>query len=458
MLMAFCLCLSIASASGGELRAGAAAVVITPPSGAAMAGYYQNRAAAGVHDDLYAKAIVFEKDGVRAVLATCDLVSIPGAVVLEARTLIQQSVGIPPSFVMISATHTHTGPIVMEQPSRYNLSNEGKRIADDYTAALPGKIAEAVQNAAAALQPAQMRSAIGIETSLPFNRRYFMKDGTIGWNPGKLNPNTARPAGPVDPAVPLIYVETLAGKPIASYVNYAIHSDTMSGNLISADFSSTLSQILKNAKGAGLLSMFTMGCAGNVNHIDVNSETVQSGPNETARIGSVLAGEVLKTIGRAPIVPVSSIRAESEVVKLPLPKVEPAEVAWARKTAATFGQPDAAKFGDLVRAAKIVEVADRHGAPLEAEVQVIALGDQVVFVGLPAEIFVELGLTLKEDSPFPNTMIATLANGALGYIPNRSAYYEGGYEALSSRGAPGSGEMLMDSAFRQLFQLFKTRP
>ena len=87
--------------------------------------------------------------------------------------------------------------------------------------------------------------------------------------------------------------------------------------------------------------------------------------------------------------------------------------------------------------------------------QVIVLGDQVAFVGLPGEIFVELGLTLKQDSPYANTIVAELANGALGYIPNRQAYPEGGYEVVSSRCAPGGGEMLMTSALRQLIALFR---
>src|SRR5829696_879505 len=97
----------------GELRVGAAAVVITPEMGAAMAGYYSPRAAEGVHDDLYAKALVFEQDGRKAALVSCDLISMPHQVAAEARKLIGQQVqGLTPERVMISATHTHTGPVL----------------------------------------------------------------------------------------------------------------------------------------------------------------------------------------------------------------------------------------------------------------------------------------------------------------------------------------------------------
>lgn len=75
-------------------------------------------------------------------------------------------------------------------------------------------------------------------------------------------------------------------------------------------------------------------------------------------------------------------------------------------------------------------------------------------MGLPGEIFVELGLTLKQDSPYANTIVAELANGALGYIPNRQAYPEGGYEVVASRLKPGAGEMLIRSALSQLVKLF----
>ena len=457
MLRIAVLLLAVTQVYGAGLRAGAAQSVITPPKGAPMAGYYRQRAAEGTHDDLHAKAIVFEKDGVKVALVACDLANLPRPQSEEARRIIQQKLGIPRDHVMISATHSHTGPVIVTQPSRYNLEGEMKRIAEEYTAKLPSMIAESVIAADAALAPAQIRSAIGHEDSLGFNRRYFMRDGTVGWNPGKLNPKIVRPAGPVDSSVPVVAIETPEGKPIAAYVNYAVHPDTTGGLMFSADYAYTLGKVLSAAKGPDYITLFTIGCAGNVNHIDVNRKAAQSGFGEAARIGAVLAGEVLKTMQRAPVVPVSSIQVHSEVLKLPLPEVSPEDVKWAHATAATFGGPNAAPFIDLVRAAKIVEVAGRNGKPLDGEVQVIALGDQVVFVGLPGEIFAETGLALKQDSPFPNTIIAELANGALGYIPNRKAYREGAYEVVSSRLAAGSAEMLLDSALRQIFELFQKR-
>lgn len=453
MLITIVLLVGVASAQG--LRAGAAEVVITPPKGAPMAGYYVPRIAEGTHDDLYAKAIVFELGGVKVALAACDVVFLPRDVTEKARQIIGEKTGIAPDHVMISATHDHTGPVIMTSPSRYNLEGAVKSIVQDYTDALPGKIAEAVADANARLQPAQIRAAIGHEGSLAFNRRYFMKDGTVGWNPGKLNPNILRPAGPTDSSLPILYLETTDGKPIAAYTNFAMHQDTTGGLKFSADFSYTIGRVLQMAKGADLISMFTIGCAGNVNHLDVSRKDPQASYEEAARIGAVLGGDALKVIQKAPIVPVHVIEVSTRVLHPELPEVTADEIAWANRTQTTFGTPHQAPFLDLVRAAKIIDIASRHGKPFDAEVQVITLGDQIAIVGFPGEMFTEFGLTLKQDSPFPITIAAELANGGLGYIPNRQAYPQGQYEVVSTRFKPGTGEMLMNSALNQLDVLFQ---
>ncbi len=88
--------------------------------------------------------------------------------------------------------------------------------------------------------------------------------------------------------------------------------------------------------------------------------------------------------------------------------------------------------------------------PLEAEVQVIAFSDDLAIVALPGEIFVELGLAIKAASPFKHTFIAELANGSIGYVPNREAYPQGNYEVVSARGDAGSGEKLVETALKLL--------
>jgi hypothetical protein len=108
-----------------------------------------------------------------------------------------------------------------------------------------------------------------------------------------------------------------------------------------------------------------------------------------------------------------------------------------------------------VRAHRVLDIAAREGKPQEVEVQVITLGRDVAWVSWPGEIFVELGLSVKAGSPFPNTYNVELANGTIGYIPHKSAYPEGNYEVESARVAEGSGEMLVTSALRILADLHR---
>ena len=450
-----CLLLSCLSVAGAqELRLGAAAVDITPPIGAPMAGYYTNREATGTHDPLYAKAMVLSDGHTTIAIVACDLVSLPRELSEAARAIVAKKMSIAPDHIMITATHSHTTPVILTNPTRYNLHGETRRIADTYTKGLPAKIAEAIVNANGAMAPVRLLAGVGEETSLGFSRRYFMKDGSVGWNPGKLNPGIRRPAAPVDTGVPVLYFESFRNdRPLAAYVNFAVHQDTTGGLEFSADYSYTLSQVLKLAKGEGFFTLFSIGAAGNVNHIDTSRKEPQAGFQEAARIGAVLAGDVLKVIQQAQPVGNTRIQVSDEVLQIPVPAYTEAEIADANRTQATQGTDHPAPFLELVKAARILEINARHGKPLDAEVQVFTIGSTVAIAGFPGEMFAEFGVELKEDSPFSVTVLSELANGAYAYIPNRIAYDEGNYEPTAARLPQGSGELLMDSAQRQLLQL-----
>lgn len=146
-------------------------------------------------------------------------------------------------------------------------------------------------------------------------------------------------------------------------------------------------------------------------------------------------------------------KAQHEILKLPLAPLAPGDVEKARLLATRIGSKPEPKFLEKVWAFKVLDVYGRDGKPLEVEVQVIALGRDVAWVSLPGEIFVELGLAIKESSPFKHTIIAELANGSIGYIPTKRAYAGGNYEPNSARCGAGSGEMLVDAALRMLKEL-----
>lgn len=423
-------------AAAQTLRAGAAQVRITPSDPQPLAGYFRERLSTGVHDDLWAKALVLDDGAHRYAMIACDLIWVPAAVVAKARALVQEQTGIPAGHVFISATHTHTAP----------------EVAGAFAGWLPGRIAAAASAAAQALQPARVAVAAGEEPSLVFNRRFFMTDGTVGWNPGKRNPRIIRPAGPVDPRVSVVTVDAESGAPIATLVNYALHLDTVGGTELSADYPYTLSRLVSGARGGGV-TIFTIGCAGNVNHIDVSDARPQSGHGEAARIGTVLAGQVIRTLAALEPAEQPQLRMARTVLSLPVTPHRPEDVAWSRSIAARWDRGEKLPFLDIVKARRILDLESRNNAPCQAEVQVIAAADNIAWVGLPGEIFVELGLDIQRASPFRHTIVVSLANGSLGYFPNQKGWKEGNYEAVTARCAESGGERLVEAALRLLKEL-----
>lgn len=406
-----------------------------------MAGYFVNREATAIHDPLLARALVFENEGVRIAIITCDLTNMPAGIATVVRRLVERQAGIPASHVMVSATHAHTAPVILSGWTRYVLDGEMKRIADEYAAALPARIVKSVTEAVARLRPARVSASIGEAPALAFHRRFHMKDGSVGWNPGKLNPNIVRAAGPIDPAIPLVYVEGEDGQAIAAYVNYAIHLDTVGGTEFSSDLVYSLGEALKVARGREIVTLFSMGCAGNINHVNTAVARRQSGHGEAARIGTTLAAAVLQAIEA--LSPIQDVRlhAKAETLLLEAVMGTAAEAAEAHAL-----KPQTGATQQLAKAARILEIEARANRAFEAEVQVLRIGADLVWVGLPGEIFVELGLDLKSRSRARWTVPATQANAAIGYIPHLAAYPQGSYEVVSARVKAGSGEKLVNKA------------
>jgi hypothetical protein len=446
-------------ASASDLRVGAASGVITPPPGTPMAGYYNERAAEGVHDDLFARAVVMEKDGTKAALVVLDLISTTRSLVEDARHKIEADTGIPAANVMISATHSHTGPVLRGRGAREADFGGEKSLAVEYARELPGKVANVVRQANEKLRPGTASVSHGHESSIAFNRRYHMTDGSVGWNPGKLNPRVIKPAGGIDPDVPIIYFASAEreARPIATNVNYAVHLDNIGGLKISADVPGVVTRLLADFKGPEMVTLWSAGCCGDINHIDVNWAEPQKGFENAARMGTIFTAEVLRAWPHLKPVPQGKLASLSTIVDLDLPPVSDEDVSTAKEVVARRRDPNAKApaFMELVQAYKVLDVVAREGRPQQVEVQVVTLGKDLAWVSLPGEIFVELGLAIKQDSPFPHTIVAELANGSIGYIPSRRAYPQGAYEVVSARCAEGSGERLVAAALKLLNESYK---
>jgi len=441
---------AVFGANAADFRVGAAQVTINPHPGAPLAGYYSLRPSDGVLDDLYAKALVMECDGAKVAIVVCDLITMPRDVTMAARELVAKEAGIPGDHVMIAATHTHTAPVLQRKASRDDFDGGNSEASRLYTETLPTRIAKAVADANSKLNSASIRVGTPRVENIAFNRRFWMQNGTVAWNPKKLDPNIVAPAGPHDPEIGVLAFDSLdkTSQPLATFVNYAMHPDTVGGTKISADYPGVIAQAVQRVRPG--ITMFANGCCGNLNHRNVWWADPQKGPSETARLGNAISGAVSAGLPQLNDVQASFVRARKQSVQLPLPEITEADRAEVREMMPKVKE---AKFMQQVKMFRVLDVIAREGKPLDVEVQVIALGDDVAFVALPGEIFVELGLVIKKASPFKYTMLVELANTAVGYIPNRPAYAEGNYEVVSARCAAGSGEMLVDTAVKLLREL-----
>ena len=439
-------------AQPNSLRVGVAAVSITPPNGTPLAGYYRKRLSEGVLDDIHAKAIVFEQNGVKAAIVICDILTFPRKTVTTARALIEQQTGIPRANVLIAATHSHTSPVVSGENTRDALDGGNSEAALSYSAELPKRIAQSVADANQKLAPMRVNATIAHEDSVSFNRRFWMRDGSVSWNPPKQDKGIIKPAGPIDPDVGFVSFETLKDEPIAAFVNFALHLDTTGGQKISSDFPGHLARLLAQVKGTNFQTVFATGACGNINHRDIAWKDNQKGVGESFRIATALAGAINTSWSSLQPLTDTTVQVRSAIVKLPLAPITDADIAKANEVYQRITDPKTT-FPEQVNAFKVLDIVRRNGQPLEVEVQVIAIGKDLAFVSLPGEVFVELGQSIKQASPFKYTMIVELANGSIGYVPNKSAYPESNYEVWSARCAAGSGEMLVSVATMLLSEL-----
>jgi hypothetical protein len=227
------------------------------------------------------------------------------------------------------------------------------------------------------------------------------------------------------------------------------------GSKISSDYPHTLAETLGRVKGEAMLTVFLNGMSGNINHVNAYIPSRLRAEAEAARIGTILAAAVLKTYPNLRPVDATRLRAVSRAVRVPvLPAPTPERLAEARAALRRHGK--GATFAEVIRAWRDIDLA-QYGADgtWNSEVQAIVFGRDLALVGYPGDSFVELGLAMKQNSPFGLTFVSEQSgNGAISYIPNEKAFPEGSYEVDSARVASGGGEVLAYAAIRLLTELF----
>lgn len=455
------------------LEVGMAQRDITPPDGFPMAGYYHERLSEGTIDPLLAKAIVFRQGDTTAALVVCDLIGVTSDLASAIRTAASKSTGIPYESIIVAATHSHTAPDYYKSLEAVLNGDRSDAKRSAYIDKLIAEPAAAIADAAKSAGKCRLSVGSATQTTpVSFNRRFVMRDGSVRTWMSYANKDTIKAAGPIDPDIAMLLVKSAdSSEPIGLLSNFALHLDTVGGSKWSADYPKHIADCVHEALGPKVISLFATGCCGDINHSDPRATS----RNKTDFIGKSLGTTIRDGIPKlADIATDGTLNIRHTVVELPLQDCSPGDLAKSIEVLKTVDSGKPVDFFDHVRAHKLLMIDQlRHnpplatgsgqrpflrtkkwsgiGATLPTEVHAITLGEDLAIVTLPGEVFVYLGLAIKQASPYKNTIIVELANAVETiYVPTRAAHAGGSYEVLNSTVKPGSGEMLVEAALKLL--------
>lgn len=429
-----------------SLRAGAAEVDITPEVGAALAGSLRRRVSDGVLDPLYARAVVFESGGIRMAIILLDVIVIGNEDAASARRNVGEVLGIPAEQVCICCTHTHSGPSTLEM-------FESPREKEFLTTRLIPGVENASRLALEQLRPARAAWANGWEPRAGFNRRHHMRDGSVKMNPGYENPDVVKVAGPTDPQIPMLLIESVSGEPIALIANFSLHYiGGFVGDVISADYFGQFAALMKESKGEKFVALLTHGASGDINNIDVSRRPPPREPGEQVRtVAGWMRDHALEAWEQAEFAEEVAVACnqrihEQGVRKLVGREIDEAQEQWENESLDMVDRLYGRERLELLKWPDTVPMP----------VQAFRVGDFAAAT-MTGEIFCRFGLDLKNASPFSATALIELANGYGGYVPTRVDYDLGGYETWLARSAfasPGTGEALVVEAAKSLKELW----
>ena len=425
-----------------KIQFGTARRCITPQEPISLSGYFNRRVWDHILDDLEVRAIVF-KDGKKlAAIIHLDTLAINSFLFNSIKSALKKA-GLARFFgddnLLIAATHTHTAPNTFNEPN-----------SKSYREFAAKQAAAALKEAMGNIHPGELLEGMAYDNRFQFNRRYWMKNGHVVTNPGKLNPDILRPEGEIDPEIPLLAIRTGKGLEvlISSCVN---HTDTIGGCGVSADWAGFLRRELEAEMAPGAMVIPMVGASGNINHFDVSNDTNQTCYAEAKRIGSGYAESIRAVLPELTPVSGSKFSSASFQLKVDPRKLSSQEIADALAVIDKYPEIDieqtnsqvALTSEDLARgtpyalkyfAVKLLEIANNTRKP-QFLLSMFKFGKSSVLVSLPSEPFVEIGLTVRKGI-FAGKHCLLTSHGnynggktfAGGYIPNPWNYGRGGYE------------------------------
>ena len=413
------LVLLMAAPAGAELRVGVAKADVTPPPGVRMYGYGARgeNVSTGVHDPLYAKAIVLSDGQRTAAWVTMDLGYADKPLTRDICAAVSAALGFDDVF--LTSSHTHSGPtFVPDFPSA----------ANPWVRELRRQVTAAIVEAHGALQPARLGVGWG-QVDLGHNRRRVRADGSVEmlWENRR-----GIPTSPVDKSVAVVAFDT-AGDPIATLVNLAIHPVVLGPENLeySADYPGAMMAAVE--RGVGGQAMFLQGAAGDINPFWDKTSLADGAYEQMRSMGETIGAVVVRVRSELRFADIESIAIGVERVQI--------SPRW------DIDDP-------AIRAGVRRDYVERFGREGEAEVKTLLIGSDLALASFPGEFFVEHGLRLKDESVVIDTLFVGYSNGHLGYFPTIKAAAQGGYGAGSSTIVEvGAGELLVNRALINLAYL-----
>jgi len=426
-----------------KLRAGAATSNITPNLGCDVVGGFVPFPAKHVHDDLHARCLVVDDGQTRIAFVVCDLLGLHRSVSVEARRLIEAETGIPASHVLISGTHTHSGPNAIWKPGTVREYSADMELSD-YQTFLVRRIADGVHRANHLLRPAEF--AYGwVDVPEHVNiRRWFLKEGRmppnpfgrtdrVKMNPGAGSPDLESPAGEPDPRVSFIAFREPQGRMISLLAAYSLHyvGGVGSGHL-SADYFGAFSESLKSlqpnaSSDPPFVAMMANGTSGDVNNINFRSPQPRKAPYEQIRyVAEDIAGKVsaeLKNVSWSSTAPLKAQYRELDIAWRTIPEDL---LTWAKTTEETTTAEEGKANLPLAYAGRVQRLAKAR-AETKLPVQILKIGDVCIGTS-PCETFAETGVEFRKRNPHSRSFMIELVHGYYGYLPTPRHFELGGYE------------------------------
>jgi hypothetical protein len=403
-----------------EFRVGVAKADLNPPIGIPMAGY-SVRYSKGTLDPIEARVLAMS-DGRRTVaFVTLDLCyPFDPPVMDEIRTGALGSV----DEVIFHASHTHSGPTYAASPEAVKH-------------AIP-RVVTAIQTAAKSMVPVRIGSAWG-QTYLGFNRRYLATDGSVEmfWR----NETKVSTTFPVDPTVGVIRFDRADGTPLAVLVHYACHPVVLGPENLdySADYPSEMRRYIEQQLGG--MAFFLQGAPGDINPYYDKTTLIEDAVGLMKQTGQKLGAEAVRVAKSIRTTAPASPRIQTKTVVLE------ARNRWNLEKLRPVLQER--YHMEEIRAGRLL--ADHMQLP----VTTLMINQDLTFVGMPGEPFVEFQMQLRAKSPLPNSFLIGYTNGYFAYFPTIAAAVRGGYGADSTvvPTEAGTGERMLNTGLISIYEL-----